>query len=275
MSSVDKPPSTKKAGVKTLDSDSGQVTAADPLKHATEQLVHQLAKTNERPDASDADEPQDLSSLAIAGMAMTSLVSTTPPSSPLGQTGMTEAASPAMENLRLRAEAAERQVYEFQHYVQQVLQQLSYMTRRAETAEHYARQMHFRAENAEKLLNQVHKDSPAIQESLEEFRPDQRTTDWVQSKLEETQSQSAEFSELYLQSLELMSKGQHKTAVEHLSKLVHEFPKTVSYRTALHLAEGFLLQQQGMNPELTRRFERAMLIENYDGKPRPPVPTKK
>jgi hypothetical protein len=274
MSSSDKTSPTSKASSRSKQKLAANEAASDPLKNASDELVRQLANVSQKKPEVAADEPQDLASLAIAGMAMTSFTTaSTEAQSPLGQPGPSQAANPAVEHLRLRAENAERQVYEFQHYVQQVLQQLSYMTRRAENAEHYAKQMHLRAEHAESLLEQANEmaNAPAAQA----FKTDQRTKDWIQAKLAETQSKNEEFSESYLQSLERMSKGKYGEAIESLTELVQEQPKTLSYRTALHLAQGFLLHQQGMNPHLTQRFERAMLIENNVGKPRPPLPTKK
>jgi hypothetical protein len=243
--------------------------------------VHQLSQSNNSSNPSDEDALSNVQSLAIAGMAMTSAAPlqgewgplrtpTHPRPSPLGNPGMSAAANPAFENLKARAEAAEKRVYEFQFYVQQVLTQLSHMTKRAEVAEHHAAQMQQRAEYAEYLLSQNEQEKSGGEDKAKK----QRKAEWIESRIVKSKSTTAEFDLDYLKSLELMSSGKHEDAVALLKTLSQREPKTVCYRTALHLAEGFKLQEEGLNPELTRRFERAMLIEANEGKP-PPRTSKK
>jgi hypothetical protein len=262
--------------------DESQGTEPERLKAATEELVHQLSQTSQAPSSSDDDALSNVQSLAIAGMAMTSAAPlqdewntlhtpTHPRPSPLGNPGMSAAASPAHENLKMRAEAAEKRVYEFQFYVQQVLTQLSHMTRRAEAAEHYGMQMQQRAEYAEYLVGQKESKKEPVSNDAKQ----KRKAEWIQSRIVKSRSKTAEFDVDYLQSLELLANGSHQNAVELLKKIVQRDPKTLSYRTALHLAEGFQMQEQGMNPELTRRFERAMLVEANEDRAKPSVTTKK
>jgi len=148
-----------------------------------------------------------------------------------------------------------------------VLQQLQEVTRKAEAAEKLAEELRARAEAAEAQLRAIPDGNlgarvNALEAELKDERARRRAADWVRLRLRRASDAPAGADhQEYLAALDEVAEGRAAAALERLKKLVARVPANVHYRTALHLTEGFHLQQQGQDAELTARFERARLVE--------------